>query len=156
MSKVAAILWILWQSVNCVGTHFAQYLRNPNLEVKIPYKVVVQIWEKLIESPEIVNRCFSQGVLTSFGESSSVTIDLYLLHHFVCPSLNFLNQSLMVSHNTISIEHKWRWISAALFSSACKTLITEQISQLEAVAISGSVIIQALLTQTLIKLFQSL
>lgn len=41
-----------------------------------------------------------------------------------------------ISHNTISIEHKWRWISAALFSSACRYLITEQISQLEAVAIS--------------------
>lgn len=41
-----------------------------------------------------------------------------------------------VSHNTISIEHKWRWISAALFSLACKNLTTEHISQLEAVAIS--------------------
>lgn len=45
-----------------------------------------------------------------------------------------------ISHNTISIEHKWRWISAALFSSACRYLITEQISQLEAVAISTTCI----------------
>lgn len=77
------------QSVNCFGTYFAQYLRNPNLEVTIPYKVVVEIIEKnLLKAQKLWNAVSHKEFLQILEKvhlwllTFTLSITLYA-HHWI-------------------------------------------------------------------------
>lgn len=76
------------QSVNCFGTYFAQYLRNPNLEVTIPYKVVVEIWENLLKAQKLWNAVSHKEFLQILEKvhlgllTFTLSITLYA-HHWI-------------------------------------------------------------------------